>query len=158
VAHLAARGPLDTFTIGFDDLALDEAPFARAVAERFGTRHHQLTVGAGDAGPELLTRVLDHFDQPFADMSAIPTWLVARETRRFVKAVISGDGGDELFGGYLAYQTAARLGMLRRIPSPARSALAVCTRTLGLLGAPEVERRLQKALALARLSPGEALA
>ena len=57
VAHLAARGPLDTFTIGFDDRALDEAPFARAVAEKFGTRHHELNVGAGDAGPELVTQV-----------------------------------------------------------------------------------------------------
>jgi asparagine synthase (glutamine-hydrolysing) len=150
--------PLDTFTIGFDDSALDEAPFARAVAERFGTRHHELTVGAGDATPDVVTQVLDHFDQPFADSSAIPTWLVARETRRFVKAVISGDGGDELFGGYVAYQTAARLATLRRIPSPARSALAACTRALGLLGAPDLERRLQKALAIARLSPGEALA
>ncbi len=63
----ARSQPLDTFTVGFDERAHDEAPFARAVARRFGTRHHELRVAADAAGPELVATVLDQFDQPFAD-------------------------------------------------------------------------------------------
>jgi asparagine synthase (glutamine-hydrolysing) len=152
--------PLDTFTVGFDDRSVDEAPFARAVADRFRTRHHELRVAAGAAGHALVSRVLDQFDQPFGDSSAIPTWLVSRETRRFVKTVISGDGGDELFGGYLAYRVASQLGTLRRLPEAARSALGVTASLLAGVpvgGAREAGRRLGKALAIAAMSPGEAL-
>ena len=162
VAFLAgARAePLDTFTVGFDDRSLDEAPLARRVADRFGTRHHELRIEGDAAGPEVLRRVLDQFDQPFGDSSAIPTWLVSRATRRFVKTVISGDGGDELFGGYTTYRVAARLGSLRRIPTAARRALGAVARFATLGPSPphgELGRRLGKALSLASLSPGEAL-
>ena len=105
--------------------------------------------------PGIIRDVLDHFDQPFADSSAIPTWLIARETRKYVKTVVSGDGGDELFGGYTAYRVAQQLGQLRRLPLGLRHALVQCTR---LVSDHDFARRLQKALAIAELSPAEVLA
>ncbi len=108
----------------------------------------------------MLTGILDHFDQPFGDSSAIPTWLVARETRGFVKTVISGDGGDELFGGYTAYRVAGLLAKLRSLPSLLRCGLLEVA-TLGARvpweGTHQLARQLGKALAIARLSPSEAL-
>ena len=159
VAHLAParREPLDTFTVGFDDARVDEAPFARVVAERFGTRHHELRARFTDGGCALVERVLDQFDQPFGDSSAIPTWLVAQKTREHVKTVLSGDGGDELFGGYTIYRTAAQLGRLRRWPERARRGLAVASWAAAFAGQAETARKLDKALALAGLSAGEAL-
>jgi asparagine synthase (glutamine-hydrolysing) len=160
VAHLArlGRSPLETFTIGFDDHESDESPFARCVARRFRTRHHELRVGAARAAdPAVVEQVLDHFDQPFGDSSAIPTWLVSRETRRHVKTVISGDGGDELFGGYTAYRVAAVLARLARLPPGARRAVQAVAAAARAVGARETARRLDKALAIAGLAPGEAL-
>ena len=153
----ARREPLDTFTVGFDDSRADESPWARIVAERFGTRHHELRVRLGDGGSALVERVLDQFDQPFGDSSAIPTWLVAQKTREHVKTVISGDGGDELFGGYTMYRTAAELGRLRRWPIAARKGVAVAAWAAALAGRSDTARRLNKALALAGLSASEAL-
>ena len=159
VAHLAParREPLDTFTVGFDDMHADESPFARVVAERFGTRHHELRARFADGGSALVERVLDQFDQPFGDSSAIPTWLVAQKTREHVKTVLSGDGGDELFGGYTIYRTAAQLGRLRRWPESARRGLAVASWAAAFAGQAETARKLDKALALSGLSAGEAL-
>ncbi len=157
--------PLQTFTVGFhvdcDGRAVEEWPVARTVARRFGTRHRELRVPAGSADAALLGRVLDHFDQPFGDRSAIPTWLAARETRRFVKTVLSGDGGDDLFGGHSSYRIASQLSALRWIPSPARRAFAAAAR---LAMAPpcralrELGGRFAEALALSGLSASEAVA
>ena len=111
----------------------------------------------GDGGTSLVERVLDQFDQPFGDSSAIPTWLVAQKTREHVKTVISGDGGDELFGGYTMYRTAADLGRLRRWPVAAQKGVAVAAWAAALAGRSDTARRLNKALALAGLSASEAL-
>jgi asparagine synthase (glutamine-hydrolysing) len=93
--------PIQTFSIGFREQAYNELPFARRVAVQYGTRHHELMVGPGDLG--LLEEILQAFDEPFADASAIPTYLVSRLARHYVKVVLSGDGGDELFAGYDRY-------------------------------------------------------
>jgi asparagine synthase (glutamine-hydrolysing) len=114
-------------------------------------------VRLGDGGSALVARVLDQFDQPFGDSSAIPTWIVAQKTREHVKTVISGDGGDELFGGYTIYRTAAQLGRLRRWPRPARHVLQLASWATAFAGGRETARQLDKALALAGLSAGEAL-
>jgi asparagine synthase (glutamine-hydrolysing) len=90
-----------TFSIGFDDPAHDELPHARRVAAHFGTDHHEFTVTPDAVG--ILDRIISHFDEPFADASAIPTWYVSELARRHVTVVLSGDGGDELFGGYDRY-------------------------------------------------------
>ncbi len=95
------RGPLQTFSMGFADEAFSELPYAREVAKRFGTSHHEEVVTPDAA--ELLDDLSRYYDEPFADSSAIPTFLVSRLASRNVKVVLSGDGGDEAFGGYARY-------------------------------------------------------
>lgn len=102
VALLAetVTGPVKTFAAGFGGL-INELPYARAVAEKYNTEHHELQVDL-DIGP-LLERMAEVYDEPFADSSNIPTYLIAGFARKHVKVVLSGDGGDELFGGYEWY-------------------------------------------------------
>jgi asparagine synthase (glutamine-hydrolysing) len=117
--------PVRTFTVGFDDReGFDERPFARAVARRFNTEHHEEVVHPDAV--ELIERLVWHHDQPFGDSSAIPTFLLSEVTRQHVTVALSGDGGDELFGGYerfaagvaaerLAHTPAAMLGIGERL-------------------------------------------
>jgi len=93
--------PVKTFSVGFRENGYNELPYARQVAEWFGTEHHELLVEPNDL--TILEKVLSAFDEPFADASAIPTYLVSQLARQHVKVVLSGDGGDELFAGYDRY-------------------------------------------------------
>jgi asparagine synthase (glutamine-hydrolysing) len=120
LAAEAPGGPLRTFSVGFADPAFDESPFARLVAERFGTDHHELVLEG--ASPDLLEHIVWHYDQPFGDSSALPSFEIARLTRRHVTVALNGDGGDESFGGYPRYALARRLSRLAGAPSPARDA------------------------------------
>jgi asparagine synthase (glutamine-hydrolysing) len=102
-----------SFSMGFDDGSYNELPFARLIAELCGTDHHEGTVTPDVAG--LFDRLVVHMDEPFADVSMFPTYLVSQMAREHVKVVLTGDGGDELFGGYDAYRAqalAARWGRL----------------------------------------------
>ncbi|HEV8614014.1 MAG TPA: asparagine synthase (glutamine-hydrolyzing) [Methylomirabilota bacterium] len=106
-------GRVKTFSVGFEGAANSELPYARRVAEWFGTEHHELHVTPGDVG--LLESLLSVLDEPFADSSAIPTYLVSRLARRHVKVVMSGDGGDEIFAGYDRYVVDHRRRHLGRL-------------------------------------------
>ena len=103
VAAMARHvGRVHTFSIGFEDAGYDELPYARMVAERYGTVHHEEYVTGSIA--RSLPALVRHYGEPFADSSAIPTYYVSRLARDHVSMVLSGDGGDELFGGYNRYR------------------------------------------------------
>ena len=93
--------PVKTFSIGFEERSFNELPGALAVAERYGTDHHELVVRPNAV--ELMPQLAETFDEPFADSSAVPTYLVSELAARHVKVVLSGEGADELFGGYYTY-------------------------------------------------------
>ncbi len=122
LAALAAQETSDavhTFTIGFQERSFDERADARLVAERYGTNHHELLV---QPDPLVLVPALaDVFDEPFADSSALPTYLVSQLAAEHVKVALSGEGGDELFGGYYTYAAdllADRVAPLARLARP----------------------------------------
>jgi asparagine synthase (glutamine-hydrolysing) len=102
VALMAQKSsrPVKTFSVGFGD-DISELPFAKLVAERFGTEHHELQVSFNVL--EFIDDIIEYFDEPFADNSNIPTYLISKEARKHVKVILSGDGGDELLGGYEGY-------------------------------------------------------
>jgi asparagine synthase (glutamine-hydrolysing) len=110
-----------TFTIGFEDPRFNEAGHAREVANFFGTEHHEQVATVGET-QEVIPQLADMYDEPFGDSSQIPTFLVSRFARTKVTVALSGDGGDELFGGYNRYVRAARLwSQVRRVPRPVRA-------------------------------------
>jgi asparagine synthase (glutamine-hydrolysing) len=113
-------GRVRTYSIGFENPAYDEAQSARAVANHLGTEHTEFYVSARDA-LDVVPRLPSLFDEPLADASQIPTYLMARLARREVTVVLTGDGGDEAFGGYTRHLWMGRfLSRLNRIPSWAR--------------------------------------
>jgi asparagine synthase (glutamine-hydrolysing) len=152
--------PVRTFTIGFDDAAYDEAVHARAVAQHLRTAHTEIVLKPRDA-LDLVPQVADWFDEPFADSSQLPSYLVSKMTREHVTVALSGDGGDELFAGYPKY---GHLGKLWRrvggLPYSMRVVLGhaigampegVMARTVAVLTEPderigEKARRLAEAL------------
>lgn len=103
-----------TFSIGFEDDSHNELPFARLVAERYGTEHHEFIVKP--AAAEVLPLLVRHYDEPFADSSALPTYYVAKMTREHVTVALSGDGGDESFAGYTRYAAVKRWEQFDAIP------------------------------------------
>jgi len=128
LASEEASEPVHTFTIGFEERSFDERREARAVAARYGTDHHELLVRPR---PELLLPALaDAFDEPFADSSALPTYLVSALAAQHVKVALSGEGGDELFGGYYTYAAdllADRLAPIARLARPVVERLPAST-------------------------------
>jgi asparagine synthase (glutamine-hydrolysing) len=126
VAALMQAGsprPVRTFTIGFEDKAYDEAAHARAVAAHLGTEHTEMRLSASDA-LGLVPRLPAMYDEPFADSSQLPTHLVMKMARQHVTVALSGDAGDEFFGGYNRYFLGPRVWKrIGWLPAPARRAL-----------------------------------
>jgi asparagine synthase (glutamine-hydrolysing) len=132
LAALAAQEssePVRTFSIGFEEASFDELAGARAVAERYGTIHRELVLRPDAA--LLLPALAEAFDEPFADSSALPTYLVSQLAAEDVKVALSGEGGDELFGGYYTYAAdllALRVGGLATAVRPLVELLPTSTR------------------------------
>src|SRR6266508_6994741 len=124
LAALAAQEsgePVRTFSIGFEESSFDELDGARAVAERYGTAHRELVLRPDAA--RLLPALADAFDEPFADSSALPTYLVSELAAAHVKVALSGEGGDELFGGYYTYVADLLAERMPSLPSWFRNAV-----------------------------------
>jgi asparagine synthase (glutamine-hydrolysing) len=109
-----AGGSVKTFSIGFEEPEYDELAYARQVAARFGTEHHELVVRPDAVA--LLPKLAWHYDEPFADSSAVPTYCVAEMTRRYVTVALNGDAGDENFGGYDRYLANRLAASFDRVP------------------------------------------
>ncbi|MCA1324319.1 asparagine synthase (glutamine-hydrolyzing) [Herbaspirillum sp. alder98] len=118
-----ATGPVKTFTIGFDDHEFDESQHAQAVADHLATDHVREHLSAQDL-LALMPTYLEEYDEPFFDYSAFPVMAVSRLARRHVTVSLSGDGGDEAFGGYHYYKLAQDLSQLQRLPRVLRSVLS----------------------------------
>ena len=124
VASMALQSsqPVKTFSIGFEESGFNELPYAALVAKKYGTEHHEILVRPDSV--ELVTRLVKHFGEPFADSSAIPTFVVSEFAVRHVKVALSGDGGDELFAGYERFATVLKLRPLDRLPPAVRRSLS----------------------------------
>jgi asparagine synthase (glutamine-hydrolysing) len=116
VASMARQSsePVKTFSIGFDEAAFNELPWAAQVARQYRTEHHEIMVRPNTV--ELIPRLMRHFGEPFGDSSAIPTYLVSEFARQHVKVVLTGDGGDELFTGYECFFYIDRLRTWDNVP------------------------------------------
>ncbi|HWH94069.1 MAG TPA: asparagine synthase (glutamine-hydrolyzing) [Baekduia sp.] len=171
LAAEATDGPLRTFSVGFEEASFDELEQARMTAHRYGTDHHEIVLRPDAA--ELLPEIVAAFDEPFADSSALPTYAVSRLAAEHVKVVLSGEGADELFGGYFTYvadvlapwlRGPARVArpLVQRLPSSSRrvSLEYKAKRFVGAAALPPLERHhgwkeiLSPALRAELLGPG----
>ncbi|WP_203779003.1 asparagine synthase (glutamine-hydrolyzing) [Paractinoplanes rishiriensis] len=143
VAAMARQStdPVRTFSIGFEERGYDERRYARMVAARYRTDHHEMVVTP--SALTVLPTLAWHFDEPFADSSAIPSFYVAQLSRQHVTVVLNGDGGDECFGGYQRYAVMARLSGL-----PVRALAPLVPARLGPLLTRSLPHKLGRAFAL----------
>lgn len=155
IAQQQLETPIRTFSIGFSESDFDETRYAKMVADHVGTKHERFEVNA--SGMDIIDRLVDQYDEPFSDSSAVPTWYLCELTRQHVTVALSGDGGDELFGGYERYRALEWSGRIqswlpvqwlnqswwiKRLPdsNARRSLLRRVRRFCEALGQPPVER------------------
>lgn len=125
VAYMARNmdRPVKTFSIGFAEKSFDERPYASRVAERYGTEHHELVVDPEKEVADLLPTLVEHSEEPTADSSALPVYMVSRLAREHVTMVLSGDGGDEVFAGYETYNAWKVAERWRKVPGFIRNGI-----------------------------------
>jgi asparagine synthase (glutamine-hydrolysing) len=123
-----SSAPVKTFSIGFEEKAYDELDYARLVAARYGTDHHEFVVRPDAV--DVFDKLVWHYNEPFADSSAIPTYYLAELTRRHVTVALNGDAGDENFAGYDRYALRGTAAQYERLPQPVRLALGRLTRAI----------------------------
>jgi asparagine synthase (glutamine-hydrolysing) len=126
ITHYASRhcrGKLKTFSVSFGGRSFDESPYFREVARAYGTDHHELDLSPDSGLPEAIECIAAHSDEPSADAGALPVWFLSRMTRRHVTVALSGEGADEIFGGYQTYLAARYARWLRLIPISVRRTL-----------------------------------
>lgn len=123
-----SSAPVRTFAIGFDHDRFDEMAYARRIAEHFGTEHTEFVVRP--EAIEIVPRIVRHYGEPFADSSAIPTFHLCELARREVTVALTGDGGDECFGGYSRFAANALAARLDRVPATLRRAVGAALRRL----------------------------
>ena len=119
---LQSKEPVKTFSIGFEEASYNELPYARVVAQRYRTDHHEILVKPDSL--DLITRMVQSCDEPFGDEACIPTYIVSQFAVEKVKVVLTGDGGDELFGGYESFFAIENMAWADRIPQFARAGLS----------------------------------
>jgi asparagine synthase (glutamine-hydrolysing) len=124
VASMALQSPdpVKTFSIGFEEPGFNELSLAAALAKKYGTEHHEMIVRPDSV--DLVSKLVRHFDEPFGDSSAIPTYLVSEFAAQYVKVALTGDGGDELFAGYESFLDVQRLRLLDYVPATVRAAIS----------------------------------
>jgi asparagine synthase (glutamine-hydrolysing) len=144
-------GVVRTFSIGSDHAEYDELPYARAVAARFGTDHHELVVKPDAAA--LLPELAWHYDEPFADSSALPSFAVCGLARRHVTVALSGDGGDEDFLGYQRYLATVIAGWVDRAPGALRRAMVRAASVLPQTGPRSLGARCRRLATVLPLEP-----
>jgi asparagine synthase (glutamine-hydrolysing) len=116
-ATAASARPLQTFSISFQGRSFDETPYIREVAQQYGSQHHQLDMSDLEDLPATIQEFAYYSDEPSADAGAVPLWLLSKLTRRHATVVLSGEGADELFGGYLTHRASLLARTIRRLPS-----------------------------------------
>jgi asparagine synthase (glutamine-hydrolysing) len=125
---LQSEDRVKTFSIGFEEASFNELKYAQLVAKKYETDHHEIVVKPDSVS--LTERLVKHFDEPFADSSAIPTFIVSEFAARQVKVALSGDGGDELFGGYESFQIVQNLDAWDKVPRPLRPLISAVAHSL----------------------------
>ena len=143
---------IKTFSIGFEEEAYSEIPYARSVAEMYKTDHHEFIVKPHLI--DILPKLAWYYSEPYADSSALPSYYLTQETRQHVTVALNGDGGDEIFGGYLRYRAmwAMRTGYV--LPQSVRWAMGKASKLLPASEAPiGWSWRLQRLLTVGAMTP-----
>ena len=146
----------DTFTVKFPDKDFDESSYARLIAERFNTNHHLFEIKEGKGDIDLIKKLLNHFDQPFGDSSCIPTYLISEVVKHNVKVSVSGDGGDEIFAGYLLFSYFKFIKKIKLLPDVLISQIKFLLKIVKPVSANSY-RKVVKLLDLSRLKDYEIL-
>jgi asparagine synthase (glutamine-hydrolysing) len=148
---LYSKKPVSTFTVKFKTAGYDESQIASLVAKKYNTDHHEITVENNNFSEDRFWRILRHVGHPFPDSSAIPTDIVTSEISKYVKVALSGDGGDEVFGGYTVFDWYSKIYSIRKLPSIIRnSSYAILKLVNKKLNSNKI-RQLTKALSVASL-------